>query len=55
MYAYTYIATICGMCEETDQSAKDFFAKITRDSNKRNKNPPLLLDDLRELELAIHP
>ena len=35
--------------EETDQSAKDFFAKITRDSNKRNQNPPLLLDDLREL------
>ena len=35
--------------EETDQSAKDFFAKITRDSDKRNQNPPLLLDDLREL------
>ena len=35
--------------EETNQSAKDFFAKITRDSDKRNQNPPLLLDDLREL------
>ena len=37
--------------EETDQSAKDFFAKITRDPDKRNQNPPLLLDDLRELEM----
>ena len=35
--------------EETDQRAKDFFTKITGDSNKRNQNPPLLLDDLREL------
>ncbi len=35
--------------EETDQSPKEFFAKITRDSDKRNQNPPLLLDDLREL------
>ena len=34
---------------ETDQNAKDFLAKISRDSDKRNQNPPLLLDDLREL------
>ena len=34
---------------ETDQNAKNFLAKFTRDSDKRNQNPPLLLDDLREL------
>ena len=34
---------------ETDQNAKNFLTKITRDSEKRKENPPLILDDLREL------
>ncbi len=34
---------------ETDQNAENFLTKITRDSKKRKENPPLLLDDLREL------
>ncbi len=34
---------------ETDQNAKNFLTKITRDSEKRKENPALLLDDLREL------
>ncbi len=34
---------------ETDQNAKKFLTKIIRDSEKRKENPPLLLDDLREL------
>jgi hypothetical protein len=34
---------------ETDQNAKNFLTKMTRDSDKRKENPPLLLNDLREL------
>ena len=34
---------------ETDQNAESFRTKIARDSKKRKENPPLLLDDLREL------
>ena len=34
---------------ETDEHAKKFLAKFSSDSNKRNQNPSLLLDDLREL------
>ena len=34
---------------ETDERAKKFLAKFSSDSNKRNQNPSLLLDDLREL------
>ncbi len=30
---------------ETDENAKKFLAKFSSDSNKRNQNPPLLLDD----------
>ena len=37
---------------ETDQNAKNFFTRITRDSGKRKENPPLLLDDLRELVMC---
>ena len=35
--------------QETDQNAKKFLTKFARDSDKRNQNPSLLLDDLREL------
>ncbi len=38
-----------GDSHETDQNAENCLAKITRDSKKRKENPPLLLDDLREL------
>ncbi len=34
---------------ETDQNAKTFLAKLTRDSEKRNQNPSLLLDDFKGL------
>ena len=34
---------------ETDQNAKNFLTRIARDSEKRKVNPPLLLDDLKEL------
>ena len=34
---------------ETDQNAKKFLAKLTRDSEKRNQYPSLLLDDLKGL------
>ncbi len=34
---------------ETDENARKFQTKLTRDSKKRIENPPLLLDDLREL------
>jgi hypothetical protein len=34
---------------ETDVNATKFLTKLTRDSQKRTENPPLLLDDLREL------
>ncbi len=34
---------------ETDVNATKFLTKLTRDSLKRKENPPLLLDDLREL------
>ena len=34
---------------ETDQNAKNFLTKFARDSEKRNQNPSLLLDDLKEL------
>ena len=34
---------------ETDQNAKNFLTRIARDSEKRKENPPLLLDDLKEL------
>jgi hypothetical protein len=34
---------------ETDQNEKKFLAKLTRDSEKRNQNPSLLLDDLKGL------
>ncbi len=34
---------------ETDQNVKNFLTRITRDSEKRKENPPLLLNDLREL------
>ena len=33
---------------ETDENAKKFLAKFSSDSNKRNQNPSLLLDDLRQ-------
>ena len=36
---------------ETDQNAKKCLAKFTRDSDKRNQNPSLLLDDLKELRM----
>ena len=32
---------------ETDENAKKFLAKFSSDSNKRNQNPSLLLDDLK--------
>ncbi len=34
---------------ETDENAKRFLTKLSRDSEKRIETPPLLLDDLREL------
>jgi hypothetical protein len=34
---------------ETDENARKFLTKLKRDSKKRIENPPLLLDDLREL------
>ena len=34
---------------ETDKNAENFLTKIVRESNKRKENPPLLLEDLREL------
>ncbi len=34
---------------EIDQNAKKFLAKLNRDSEKRNQNPPLILDDLKGL------
>jgi hypothetical protein len=34
---------------ETDENARKFLTKLTRDSTKRTESPPLLLDDLREL------
>ena len=34
---------------ETDQNAKNFLTRIARDSEKRKENPPLLLEDLKEL------
>ncbi len=39
---------------ETDENAKKFLAKFSSDSNKRIKNPSLLLDDLRELGTSHH-
>ncbi len=37
---------------ETDQNAKKFLTKFARDSEKRNQNPSLLLDDLKELGMC---
>jgi hypothetical protein len=34
---------------ETDENAKKFLTKLSRDSKKRIENPPLLLDDLKGL------
>ena len=36
---------------ETDQNAKKFLTKFARDSEKRNQNPSLLLNDLKELRM----
>ena len=36
---------------ETDQNAKNFLTRIARDSEKRNQNPSLLLNDLKELRM----
>ncbi len=33
---------------ETDENARKFLAKLSRDSEKRLENPPLLLEDLRD-------
>ncbi len=37
---------------ETDENAKKLLEKHDRDSNKRVSNPPLLLEDLRELGMV---
>jgi hypothetical protein len=34
---------------ETDENAKKLVMRLARDSWKRKENPPLLLDDLKEL------
>ena len=36
---------------ETDQNAKKFLTNFARDSEKRNQNPSLLLNDLKELRM----
>jgi hypothetical protein len=37
---------------ETDQNARKFLARFTRDSKKRNQNPSLLLNDLKGLGMC---